>query len=267
MLAPSFPINFRYPAVIGMLRDLGFDKVTEVTFGARMTNYWYAEYIKEHSEQKYFIASPCPTITAFVKSQYPELAQYLVPISSPMLSMARIYRKHHPDHKIVFLSPCFAKKNIEAPKHKDSIDLVITFKELEELFLEGGIKEENYNRNYYFDSLIREYTKVYPISGGLAETSHIGNLFKKDEIFIADGIQNIRPVLDEIKDNKSKYRFLDILNCPGGCIGGPTVNNGLSIKQKKEIIEEYRTVSSEKKMGEHMGTVERVHDVDFKIDL
>jgi len=265
MLAPSFPINFKYPAIIGMLRDLGFDKVTEVTFGARMTNYWYAEYIKENPEQKFFIASPCPTITSFIESQYPDLAGYLVPISSPMLSMARIYRKHHPDYKIIFLSPCFAKKAIEAPKHKENIDMVITFQELEELFTEANIKEEDYNRDYYFNSLIREFTKVYPISGGLAETSHIGNLFNKDEVFVADGISNIRPVLEEIKAGGSKYRFLDILNCPGGCIGGPTTNQNLSTDDKKKLIEDYLTFSSEKKMGAHLGTVERVHDVDFKI--
>jgi hypothetical protein len=45
MLAPSFPIDFKAPNVIGMLHKLGFDKVTELTFGARIVNYWYAEYI------------------------------------------------------------------------------------------------------------------------------------------------------------------------------------------------------------------------------
>ena len=67
MLAPTFAIDFKYPNVIGMLRGLGFKEVTELTFGARMVNWAYANYIKEHPDQRLFIASPCPTVVATVQ--------------------------------------------------------------------------------------------------------------------------------------------------------------------------------------------------------
>lgn len=264
MLAPSFPIDFKYPNIIGMLRELGFKEVTELTFGARMVNWEYANYIKDHPDQKFFIASPCPTVVAMMQNQYPELMKYLMPVVSPMASMARIHKKIKPDYKIIFLSPCWAKENIEAPKYKE-IDAVITFKDLKTIFDKENIKEENFNRNYYFDSLIREYTKIYPVSGGLASTSHLQKLFKQDEILITDGVQNIKKALDDIKLGKSQYRFLDILNCDGGCIGGPAINNQyIPIEKRKDIILKYAKLSSESNMGKHEGKVSHADDVDFK---
>ena len=48
LLAPTFAIDFKYPNSIGMLRHLGFKEVTELTFGARMVNWAYANYVKAH---------------------------------------------------------------------------------------------------------------------------------------------------------------------------------------------------------------------------
>ncbi len=288
MLAPSFPIDFKYPNIIGMLKHLGFKEVTELTFGARMVNWEYANYIKEHPEQKIFIASPCPIVVAMIQNQYPDLLKYLIPVVSPMASMARIHKKLKPDSKIVFTSPCWAKENVEAPKYKE-IDAVITFKDLKQIFEQEGIKEEDFTvhphtkrgsvaaenlekygsrsgvgASYYFDSFIREYTKIYPISGGLASTSHIQKLFKPNEILVTDGVQNIKKALEDIKSGKSQYRFLDILNCDGGCIGGPAINKqDIPIEERKKIILEYTRSSSLSNMGEHEGKVDYAKDVDF----
>lgn len=266
MLAPSFAIDFKYPNIIGMLRSLGFKDVTELTFGARMVNWVYANYIKEHLDQKLFIASPCPIVVALVKNQYPEFAQYLMPFVSPMIAMARIYKKYNPEDKVVFISPCLAKENVEVPMYKDLnlIDAVITLSDLKQIFDAAGIKEEDFNRDYYFNSFIREYTKIYPVSGGLASTSHISKLFKKDEIVITDGVENIKKVFEEIKNGQKNYKFLDILNCDGGCIGGPAINNkNLPTEEKKKMIIEYTTTSSKDTMGKHEGKVEYVDDIDF----
>jgi iron only hydrogenase large subunit-like protein len=266
MLAPTFAIDFKYPNIIGMLRHLGFDEVTELTYGARMVNWAYAEYIKAHPNQKLFISSPCPTVVASIKAQYPEFTQFLMPIVSPMIVMAKIYKKQHPDYKIFFISPCWAKENIEAPKYPEFIDCVITLKELKEIFEKEGIKEENFTKDYYFDSFVREYTKIYPISGGLASTSHIAKLFKEGDVLITDEFVNIKKAFDDIKAGTSHYRFLDLLNCPGGCIGGPAINNkDLPTETKKEIIKEYTERSSEATMGKHEGKVDYARDIDFSV--
>lgn len=268
LLAPTFAIDFKYPAIIGMLKSLGFNEVTELTYGARMVNWAYARYIKNNPKQKFFIASPCPTVVAFMQSQYPDLVKYLMPIASPLVAMARVYKKYNPSRRVVFISPCLAKKIIEAPKNKECIDDVITLQELKQMFVDQGIKEENFAGNYQFDSLIREYTKIYPISGALASTSHISKLFKEGEILITDGINNIKKALEDIQNNKSKYRFFDILNCDGGCIGGPSISNrDFSAEEKKKIILEYTAKSSEKNMGKHKGKIKDAEDVDLSVNF
>ncbi len=268
LLAPTFAIDFKYPNIIGMLRQVGFDKVTELTYGARMVNWAYADYIKKHSNQKVFISSPCPTVVSLVQAQYPEFKKYLMPIVSPMVAMAMIYKKYHPEYKIVFISPCFAKEKIEAPRFSSYIDAVITLQELKQIFEAENIEEDDFNKNYYFDSFIREYTKIYPISGGLATTSHLAKLFKKEEILITDGIGNIKKELDSMRTGQFKYKFLDLLNCDGGCIGGPAiVNKNLSEEEKKKIILEYTGRSSKHIMGSHEGKVDYAKDIDFGVNF
>jgi len=264
ILAPSFPIDFKYPNIIGMLRHLGFKEVTELTFGARMVNWEYVNYVKAHANQELFIASPCPTVVAMIQTQYPDFVKYLIPVVSPMASMARIHKKQSPDCKIVFISPCWAKENVEAPKYKKFIDGVITFKDLKQIFEQSGIREEDFTKNYYFDSFIREYTKIYPVSGGLAVTSHIQKLFNPEEILVTDGVQNIKKALDGIKSGQKRYRFLDTLNCDGGCIGGPAINNQyFPTEERKKIILEYTKSSSLSDMGKHKGKINYAEDVDL----
>ncbi|MCX6722614.1 MAG: hypothetical protein NT094_00925 [Candidatus Staskawiczbacteria bacterium] len=265
MLAPTFAIDFKYPNIIGMLRKLGFKEVTELTFGARMVNWAYANYIKDNPDQELFISSPCPTVVAMIQHQYPEFVKYLMPIVSPMAAMAKVHKKFNPNCKIVFISPCWAKENIEAPKFKE-IDAVITLKDLKQIFEQEGIKEDDFTEDYYFDSFVREYTKIYPVSGGLASTSHIQKLFKEGEILITDGVANLKKTFDDIKAGTSKYKFLDLLNCDGGCIGGPAINRqDLPIEKRKEIIFEYTHRSSEATMGEHEGKVKDAKDIDLRV--
>ena len=263
MLAPTFAIDFKYPNIIGMLYKLGFKEVTELTFGARMVNWAYADYIKKHPKQELFISSPCPTVVALVKAQYPELVKYLMPIASPMAAMAKICKKINPNYKVVFISPCWAKELLEAPKIKE-IDAVITLKDLKNIFDQTGIKEKNFSDKICFDSLIREYTKIYPISGGLASTSHIQKLFKKGEILVTDGAENIKKVFDDFNNRNKQYKFLDLLNCPGGCIGGPAINRqDLSTEDRKKIIYEYTHRSSDECMGKHKGKVKDAKGIDL----
>ena len=267
LLAPSFPIDFEYPAIIGMLRELGFNKVTELTFGARMVNWNYVQYIKGHLDQELFIASPCPTVVNFIKAQYPDFTQYLMPIASPMLAAARIYKEHHPEYEIIFISPCFAKEKLEAVNHQDNIDMVITFTEIKEMFNLKKIKEQDFNRQYFFDSFIQEFTKVYPISGGLGNTAHIGNLFTKKEILITDGLTNIKLALEQIKNKEKTYRFLDILNCPGGCIGGPATSKELNTEEKEAKIASYISKASEHNLGSHEGKISYAKEINLRVEF
>jgi len=74
--------------------------------------------------------------------------------------------------------------------------------------------------------------------------------------------------LEAIRTGQSRYRFLDLLNCNGGCIGGPAINNkDLDLEKKKEIILKYTSRSSEHTMGKHEGKVDYARNIDFGTDF
>ena len=40
------------------------------------------------------------------------------------------------------------------------------------------------------------------------------------KVAVAHGLKNARIIMDQIKDGKSPYHFIELMACPGGCIGG-----------------------------------------------
>ena len=255
MLAPSFVAEFDYPEIIYRLRKLGFKHIVELTFGAKMTNLAYYAVLKdslEKDEQKTWIASPCPTLVNLVKTKYPHLIENLVPVHSPMGCMALICDKIYPGVKKVFVGPCLTKK-VEA-KALGNIDDAWTFPELEALFKQNDIPEKIEEPEYCFsfDKFYNDYTKIYPISGGLSSTLHHQNILKKKEIFVTDGMKNVLNVLDNFKDGMYKnYKFLDILSCEGGCINGPGMVGDRSVKDRRKRIIDYKNYAQryEKDLG------------------
>lgn len=244
MVAPSFVVNFSYPDIIYRLKKLGFDKVVELTFGAKLVS---REYHKKLEDQKgLLIASTCPGIVSTVENRYPKFKKHLAKIDSPMVAMGKVCRKHFPKHKIVFLSPCNFKK-IEAEGSK-YVDYVIDFDELKELFLKYKIKKKSFlKRRPKFDKFYNDYTKIYPLGGALAKTAHIKEIIKKDEFKSLDGVQHVIKFLEN-PDKKNK--FLDCLFCDGGCIGGPHTNKDLSIKKKEKKIIKYLKIARRENIPE-----------------
>ncbi len=43
---------------------------------------------------------------------------------------------------------------------------------------------------------------------------------KQINIAVASGLSNARKIMDDIKAGKSKYHFIEIMCCPGGCVNG-----------------------------------------------
>ena len=42
----------------------------------------------------------------------------------------------------------------------------------------------------------------------------------KVNVAVVFGLSNVHKVLTEIKEGKRKYHFVEVMTCPGGCIGG-----------------------------------------------
>jgi iron only hydrogenase large subunit-like protein len=265
MLAPAFVADYEYPQIVYRLRALGFDKVVELTFGAKMTNLTYYSILKQEIDRTW-IASPCPTLVNLIRNKYPHLIRNLIPVHSPMGSMSLICKKFYPEYKQIFVGPCITKK-IEA-EELGGIAGAITFKELNTLFEEYKIPEEITDRKYIktFDKFYNDYTKIYPLSGGLSSTLHHEHILKKKEILIEEGMDDVIKILDGFKDGwYKKYKFLDILTCKGGCIGGPGMVGQYPLSKRKKRVLDYRdyTRRYEKDLG-RTGKKVYVKDVSFE---
>jgi len=257
LLAPSFPGEFNPKTIVYRLKKLGFDKVVELTFGAKLVNREYHK--KLEGTKELIITSPCPGIVEVVKRNYPQYAKNLAKIDSPLIATAKICRKEYPKYKLVFISPCDYKK-LEIKRSK-YVDYVIDYEQLREIFSKKKIVDKVIKKKYLFDKFYNDYTKIYPLSGALAETAHLKGVIKKSEIKTVDGIKELMDFLD--KPDK-KIRFLDALYCVGGCIGGPHTTKKKTIAQKRRAVINYRDASMSESIPEdRKGLLDKAKGLKF----
>lgn len=264
MLAPSFVADYDYPEIIYRIRALGFTKVVELTFGAKMTNLTYYSILKDGIDRTW-ISSPCPTIVNLIKTKYPHLLKNLVPVHSPMACMSLICKKMYPTYKQVFIGPCLTKK-IEA-QSLGIIDSVLTYKELDQLLIDYKIPTKITDSKYIetFDKFYNDYTKVYPISGGLSSTLHYKHILKKKDILIEENLITVSKILEGFKEGwYKKYKFLDLLTCEGGCINGPGMAGHFDLKKRRKRVIKYRDYSRryEHDLGRSGSKID-VEDINF----
>lgn len=253
MLAPSFVVDFSYPEIIGILKKLGFSKVVELTFGAKIVNAEYHKILKNSSELK--ISSVCPGVVETIKNRFPEYYKNLIKVDSPMIVCSKICRKNFPKHKIVFISPCNFKK-IEAQKSK-YVDYVIDFRQLKKIIEENNIFS---TEKFTFDNFFENSTKIYPLAGGLSKTAHIKNIIDKNEYKILDGIED---VIKFLKSGKN-IKFLDATFCKGGCIGGDCINSKLPILfRKRKVLNYMKNSRKEKILNYKLGKIKKAEGINF----
>lgn len=236
MLAPSFAVVFEYPHIVGMLKRLGFKYVIEVARGAQETNKQLLDLIKKNPNARY-ITNPCPTIVRLIRNKYPELLQHLAPIDSPMVATAKIAEKKWPKCKKVFIGPCLLKKLEASEDHPDLDILAITFKDLQNVFGIKKIEPKLLDKFAKFDISAKD-TRLYPISGGLAQSSGIVKSMTDPEYDVISGPKLAEQTLADFL-NKPELKVLDILNCEGGCINGPGVASHDSLDRRRQKIINY----------------------------
>jgi iron only hydrogenase large subunit-like protein len=179
-----------------------------------------------------------------------------------MIAMAKICKKTYPKHKIVFIAPCNFKK-VEAVNSK-YIDYVIDYKELGELLKDskGKLSERNRKVSAFFDKFYNDYTKIYPLSGGLSKTAHVKGILKKEETKTLDGIDE---VIKFLSNPDKKIKFLDVTFCKGGCIGGPCISSKLPLNLKKKKVLDYMKIANEECIPEERkGIIKEAKGISFK---
>lgn len=171
---------------------------------------------------------------------------------------------------VVSIMPCTVKKfEAERPElnqeHLQDVDAVLTTRELVRIFKMTGIDFIDLPEDE-FDNPLGESTgaaAIFGTSGGVMEAAirtayykitgdHLDKLELEDfrtenkvksksikingditlNAAVVNGIGNVGGILDEIEDGDSKYHFIEVMACPGGCING----GGQPIHAKPEKI-------------------------------
>lgn len=158
---------------------------------------------------------------------------------------------------VVSIMPCTAKKyEAQRPEMRDSgyqdVDVVLTTREAARMLKEAGIDLKTLPEEE-FDEPLGISTgagAIFGATGGVMEAAlrtvyevvtgkELENLDfvevrgvegikesevelngKKIKVAVAHGLANARKVLDMIKNGEAEYHFVEIMCCPGGCVGG-----------------------------------------------
>jgi len=244
ILAPSFPASFSYihsGYLIDLLKKIGFDHVCEVAFGADLVAYEYKKLVSENPD-KCFIATTCPGVVSYVEKYYPRLVNVLAPIVSPMIAAGRALKiLYGMDSKIVFIGPCFAKKE-EAFRCKgrtnvDPIDAVLTFIELKEM-----LEDVNYAlkdlEDSDFDPPKAGLGALFPIRGGLLQAAELQENLIESKIQSAEGKDDFIQAIKEFEVEFYGANLLEILCCKG-CIMGAGMGTKEHYFARKTAVSNY----------------------------
>lgn len=230
-VAPSFVGQFGKhvtPAKFkAAMRKLGFAGVVEVAVGADLCTIEEAHDFLEKvpGEQPFMATSCCPSWSVMAKKLYPEFAPYISMALTPMVLIARLTKKEHPNAKVVFIGPCAAKK-LEASRKsiRSDVDFVLTFEELQGIF---DAKEIDFETIEPDPEDFAEGTgagRGFAVTGGVAGAVEraIKELDPDREVLIdhADGLRECRKMLALAKAGKRNGYLLEGMGCPGGCVAG-----------------------------------------------
>jgi len=236
-VAPAIVGQFGDQVSMGQLRTafklLGFKDMIEVALFADILTireaYEFNELVK--SEDDFFLTSCCcPVWFNLIKKTYPDLFQHMSPSISPMIASGRFLKKLYPACKVVFISPCIAKKaESKEPDLQGAVDFVLTFSELKSVFEVLDIQLENLHAEEKDQASFGG--RIYARAGGVSFSvkSVINRIAPQRIVKLksrkVNGVLQCREILQKLSTGeKIQANFIEGMGCEGGCIGGPKTN-------------------------------------------
>lgn len=252
------PGSFLEGKMVSALKQIGFDFVFDTTFGADLTIMEESSELLTRIQNKNLpmFTSCCPSWVLYSEKYHPELVKNLSTCKSPIAMQGAIIKSYFaemyeiPKEKIisVSLTPCISKK-YERSLYPDT-DYVITTSELILMIQELGIDFQNLE-DAPFDKLLGKGSGgglIFGVSGGVMESIlrtayYMVNKEKAPEQFYEfleiRGEKDIKEATVDMREFKLKiavvnkvstieknydklknYDFIEVMSCPGGCIGG-----------------------------------------------
>ena len=183
---------------------------------------------------------------------------------------------------VVSIMPCVAKK-FEKEREQlitngnPDVDAVLTTRELARMIRRAGIMFNRLPDEDWDPDIMGDYTGagvIFGVTGGVMEAALRTVYFKLTgkesepveftavrghdagireasldingttvNVAIASGMKSAKVLLDEIREGKSKYHFIEIMGCPGGCINGggqPYVRPCFMPNEADDILDTYK---------------------------
>lgn len=249
LVAPAFTGQFGEKATPGRLRTafkaLGFKGMVEVAVFADILTLKEALEFDRHvlTRSDFQLTSCCcPVWIAMIRGIYKDLVPHVPGAVSPMIAAGRVVKKIHPEAVTVFIGPCMAKKKeAKEPDIAGAVDYVLTFQEVREIFEAAEIFPEELTEEASEHS--SRAGRIYARTGGVSEavSKTLEQLNPGREIHVAaeqaDGVQNLKALIERIKKGEVNANFFEGMACPGGCVGGPKAI--LDREKGKECVDAY----------------------------
>jgi len=213
-----------YRFIYFLKRYLKGSRVLDASFGAELMVLRLLDYIKKNNP-KCIISQQCPTVVKYIELYRPELLDYLAPVDSPAMALARYLREVEKyKDEIVFIGPCISK----AFEFKDKsthgyIDYNITFKRIEQILIKRKVKLDDFTEEK-FDDFEPERGISFGMPGGLKNTIlREKNINNKIRVIQGSVIyeEYFDELIDDLNNNRSTPLIIDVLNCEKGCNFGP----------------------------------------------
>lgn len=232
-LAPSWASEFpdvTSAQMIAALKQLGFNEVSETALGAQFVSQQLAEIFPDKTK-KFAIASACPAANDYVCKYFPHLTEFITTVVSPAMAHARFLRELTGGKaRVIFFSPCIAKKN-EAAEPDSALDLAVTFTSLHQWFAEKNLDlrklpATDATQKFFPESAVDG--TMYPVEGGMLQTLKIRGAGVADYLTIS-GLARFAAALDNFDPARlARPLFLEMLACEGGCVNGPCMSKNRS---------------------------------------
>jgi iron only hydrogenase large subunit-like protein len=234
-LAPSWLGEFpgcSAAAIATALRRLGFAVVSETALGAEEVSAHVAA-LPQRDDGLPWLSSACPAAVAWA-DRYAGCGELITPLLSPALSHAAWLRQQATvPIRVAFIGPCIAKKR-EAQIRPDLIDVVIGFDELEILLQEQNIDLDTEDEGF-FGGTAADGAR-YPVTGGMLAGIRRQCGVCEDDLDAIAGLPAIAEALAE-PDQLIGLRFVELLACDHGCVGGPCRREGgRSVAKRRRVL-------------------------------
>ncbi len=258
ILDPSFPAEFEkldHKKVVGMLRKLGFYKVTEVAFAADVIAGKYKQLFE--NKDKPYISANCPAVVHFICQFHPNLVHLIAPLVSPMVAMSRIVKKKYGDDvSVIFIGPCVSKK------FNKEIDAVLTFDELRELFEMKEIKQQMVKATE-FDPPFGRKGMISTLRGGMIQAMELEENLLEGRVVVAEGRVDFPDAVKEFDAGFLESLHLDLLCCKGCIMGAGMSVRGRQYRKRRSITDYAQKRINQIDIKQWQADIDEFSTIDF----